>query len=310
MTLLASILMLALTRAEIIERFKVAPITKVDGLVQVFADCPADMRQEYQGPVSSYVSDICTLLRGSLKVKPAHFAQPGIIVYVGDIRTNVADVVVREQVRTDGSVCTRIRLLAPGFTDMEKLTLATVKAFYLAVQGERIDDALAQKRLRAADPRLRVADEYESLERWVRGEPVEGGDERMLKLTRTVIAPGVAYPQDVLRYAGRLFLYPEVHSEPLCHKYQCMDFRTAAKNVQKDLRIRVLAYLKAPEMIVFGGGRGETLAEASMLYSAFLRELAAGKMSEKDLLSLLDAADLKLNLAMEEARLRAEGKIQ
>ena len=47
-----------------------------------------------------------------------------------------------------------------------------------------------------------------------------------------------------------------------------------------------------------------------MLYSAFLREIAKGKMSEADLLAMLDAADLKLNQAMEEARLRAEGKIQ
>ena len=89
-----------------------------------------------------------------------------------------------------------------------------------------------------------------------------------------------------------------------------MDFRTAVKSVNKDLRIRVLAYLKAPELIAFGGGRGEKLAEASMLYSAFLREIAKGKMSEADLLAMLDAADLKLNQAMEEARLRAEGKIQ
>ena len=39
---LASLLLLALTRAEVIDRFKAAPIVKVDGLVQVVADCPAD----------------------------------------------------------------------------------------------------------------------------------------------------------------------------------------------------------------------------------------------------------------------------
>lgn len=310
MTLVASILMLALTRAEIIERFKNPPVTKADGLVQVFADCPSDMRHEYQAPVSSFVAEVCTTLSTALKERPGHFTQPAIIVYVGDIRTNNSQVVSREQVRPDGSVCTRIRLLAPGFTDTDQLRRETVKAFYRAVTGERIDDQTADRRFREADPRLRVAEEYDSIARWMRGERMDGDDEKYLKLMRSVLAPGKSYPDDILRFASRLYLYPEIHSEPLCHKYQCMDFRTAAQNVNKDLRIRVLAYLKAPELIAFGGGRGEKLADASMLYSAFLREIAKGKMSEADLLAMLDAADLKLNQAMEEARLRAEGKIQ
>ena len=36
----AAILLFALTRAEIIERLKAPPITDMDGLVQVYADCP------------------------------------------------------------------------------------------------------------------------------------------------------------------------------------------------------------------------------------------------------------------------------
>ena len=135
MTLVASILMLALTRAEIIERFKNPPVTRADGLVQVFADCPSDMRREYQGPVSSFVAEVCTTLSTALKERPGHFTQPAIIVYVGDIRTNNSQVVSREQVRPDGSVCTRIRLLAPGFTDTDQLRRETVKAFYRAANG-------------------------------------------------------------------------------------------------------------------------------------------------------------------------------
>ena len=302
--------MLALTRAEIIERFRNPPVTKADGLVQVYADCPSDMRLEYQTPVSSFVAGICTTLSASVKNPPKHFTQPGIIVYIGDIRTNNSQIVAKELTRPDGSVCTRIRLLAPGYSDTDQLRRETVKAFYRVVTGERIDDWTAEHRYREADPKLRVAEEYESIARWMRGERVDGDDEKYLKMMRSVLAPGKAYPDDVLRFASRLFLYPEVHSEPLCHKYQCMDFRTAARNINKDLRIRVLAYLKAPELIAFGGGRGDRLSEASMLYSAFLREVAKGKMSEADLLAMLDAADLKLNLAMEEARQRAEGKIE
>ena len=43
MTLCAAIFAAALTRAEIIERFKAPVATRVDGLVEVFADCPTDM---------------------------------------------------------------------------------------------------------------------------------------------------------------------------------------------------------------------------------------------------------------------------
>ena len=60
--LFVSILLLALTRAEVLERFKAAPITKVDGLVRVVADCPADMRREFQEPVASFVADVCRTL--------------------------------------------------------------------------------------------------------------------------------------------------------------------------------------------------------------------------------------------------------
>ena len=45
LTLIATILLAALTKAEIIDRFRAAPVTQLDGLVQVYGDCPADMRR-------------------------------------------------------------------------------------------------------------------------------------------------------------------------------------------------------------------------------------------------------------------------
>ena len=79
---------------------------------------------------------------------------------------------------------------------------------------------------------------------------------------------------------------------------------------KKDVRLRFLAYAKSPQMVAYGGGRGENLAQAAFAYSVFLRELAAGKKTEEELAALLDDADVKLNVAMEEARQRAEGKIR
>ena len=46
--LFAVIAMLALTRAELVARMKAPVLTMSEGLVQVYADCPEDMRIEYQ----------------------------------------------------------------------------------------------------------------------------------------------------------------------------------------------------------------------------------------------------------------------
>ena len=45
--LLLSLALLALTRAEILERFKAPVVTQSDGLVKVYANCPEDMRREF-----------------------------------------------------------------------------------------------------------------------------------------------------------------------------------------------------------------------------------------------------------------------
>ena len=52
---------------------------------------------------------------------------------------------------------------------------------------------------------------------------------------------------------------------------------------------------------VLGGGRGEDLAAAAMDYRTFLLEFAKAEKSEDELLELLDAADVKLNVAFEKA---------
>ena len=56
MTLCAAIFAAALTRAEIIERFKAPVATRVDGLVEVFADCPTEIgRASCRERVCQYV---------------------------------------------------------------------------------------------------------------------------------------------------------------------------------------------------------------------------------------------------------------
>ena len=310
MTFLAAILLATLTRAEIIERMKAYPVTKLDGLVQVIADCPSDMRKEYQTPIAGFVADVCTTLYRARNERPKRFPDPGIVVYLGEVRTNRTDLVVRQKTRADGTRFTRIYLPAPGYADLTALRRETAKAFSLAVRGETLDDATADRMLRDADPELRANDAYDELDRWLKGETVEGDDERMIKQSRRILKPGIARQSDVLRFASRLFLYPEIYSAPFCGKYTSCTFREAIGYAQQDARIRFLAFAKSPEIALFGGGHGEALNVAAVLYSDFLRELAAYRKSPEELRRLLDDAEEKLNVALEEARLREEGKIE
>ena len=93
MSLVASILLLALTRAEIIERMRAPVVTQADGLVQVFASCPEDMRREYQMPIASFASDTVKALYSSLAMRPERFSKSQIVIHVGSVRTNLAEVV-------------------------------------------------------------------------------------------------------------------------------------------------------------------------------------------------------------------------
>lgn len=288
---------------------KAPPITKVSGLVEVVATCPADLRREFQMPIATYVSDICTKLYSGLGEKAVRFEEPGIVVYLGDVRTNRTDIIVRPGVRSGGAKYTRLTLPAPAFTDLDQLRRETVKAFYVAVKGKTLDDTEADRMFREADPELRIDDAYRSIARWRRGRYEDGhDDEYYLKLSRSVLQPGVARTADVLRFASRLYFYPDAYAAPFAGTSTCCSFREAIALAKKDIRIRLFAYSKYPLIIVYGGGHGEDLQAAATAYAEFLRELAAYEKSEAELGRLLDAAEAKLNAAMEAAKEFEKGR--
>ena len=304
MSLAASVVLsaaavLALSRAEIVERMNAPVITRVEGLVQVYADCPADMRREYQSPVAAFAADTARRLYRSLGMKETRFEKAGIMVHVGDGRTNRTDVVARVEGRR-----TRIYLPSPGYSDIAAFRREVVKAFHLAVLGHRLSDAEADDAYRKSDPRFRIYDERSRIERWIAGGP--GDDEEHLKLMRKVIEPGKASRRDVLRYASRLYLYPPQYDAPFAGKYSSISFKDAIRLSKVDPLVRVAAFAKANEAIVFGGGRGAAMSAASTGYSRFLLELARGEASERELSGMLEEADAKLNVALEEARLSEE----
>ena len=292
----------ALTKAEIIDRFKAAPVTQLDGLVQVYGDCPADMRRDFQLPVASFASDVCRRLYASGNRKPVKFREAGIIIRIGDVRTNLTDVVARPATRDGGEKFTRIYLPSPSGADLRKFRLEIVRAFYRAVDGIDLDDEGATKKLRESDPVTRVEDIQSEVAAWrERGEYAAGKtDEDYLKLMRGVHLPGVATKADVMTFASRLFLYPELHSAPFCGRYRSCSFRDAIALVSEDPAVRLAAYLKIQPLMLFGQGHGDRMNGAVEAYAKFLAELARCKLPREDLVKLLDDADEKLKGVLEE----------
>ena len=298
--LLAGLVLMALTRAEIIERFRSPVVTQADGLVKVYADCPEDMRREFQSPIARFAADTVQTLYQGLAKKPVRFGKPGIVISVGDVRTNLADVVT-SVTTNDGRVVTRLKVKAPGYADLYRLRLEVIRGFYRAVEGRELSEDEAVAAYRQAVPELRVYDERQKLEDWLAGRGTTD-DEEGLKLMRRIFEPGKASRRDVLIFASRLYLYPPQRDVRLAGKYESLSFREAAKFGRIDPLTRLVAYQKANDLPVLGGGRGEELSAAAMAYRQFLIDFAAGQKSEAELLNMLDDADTKLNVAMEKAQ--------
>lgn len=298
----AILLAAALSRAELIERFKAPPLVKVSGLVEVRADCPKEMRLEFQSPVAACAADICKKLYIADRRQPAVFKDPGMIITIGEGTTNDTRVVVKREKREKGGMFTRLRLPSPATADLDRLRLEVVKAWFLAVKGEEISDARAEAELRSADPGLKDDWEYDQIDRWLNGEKVDLGDEEVLRLMRSVITPGVARESDVLRFASRLRLYPMGFDLPFAKRYRSCDFKEALALRKIDPAVRVAAFVKSKEIVLAGGGRGEELAAASEAYSKFLFELARDSLEEEKLKDLLEDADIKFEIALESAR--------
>ena len=292
------IVLLALTRAEIIERMRAPVVTQAEGMVQVYADCPEDMRREYQSPVARFAAETVKTLSTGLSIKMERRRHPGIVVHIGDVRTNVTDVIARA-VTNDTRVFTRIKVRAPAYADLERFRLEVVKAFFRCVRSQEISDDEARRAYRSADPVLRIEDERLALEDWFcRGR---GSDEEGFRLMRKILKPGFASRRDVLLFASRLYLYPPQYDLRFADGSDTLSFRDAVPLARRDPLVRLVAAVHANTLPVFGGGRGRQLADAAEAYRIFLLELAGGKSDDARLLDILDEADIRLNIAYEKA---------
>ena len=296
--LLCLIALLALTRAEIIERMRAPVVTQADGFVQVYADCPEDMRREFQAPIARFASDIVQTLRATKGARQERRRGAGVVIHIGDVRTNLT-VVTAHAVTNDTRVFTRIRVRAPAHADLGRLRLEVVKAFFRAYGAGEMDDAAAVRAWRRANPALRIEDDRIALEEWFCNG--RGSDEDGFRLMRKILKPGFASRRDVLLFASRLYLYPPQYDLRFAGGLDAISFRDAIGVARKDLLLRAVALSRADMLPVFGGGRGERLAAAAAAYRTFLLELAGGKKSEDELIDLLDEADILLNIAYEKS---------
>jgi len=299
--MVAALLLLALTRAEIVERFKAPAVNQADGLVRVYAGCPADMRREYQTRIAGFAADAVQTLYRGIGRKPTRFLRPGIVIHIGDVRTNVAEVVTR--VSTNGNdIVTQIFVKSPGYVNLDLLKLAVVQGFYRSVEGREISVEEAVSCYRKASPALRIADDRWRLEEWLVGRGDIKDDEEGLRLMRRIIEPGKASRRDVLTFASRLFLYPPTYDLRFAGKYDNLSLREALRFAKIDPLIGLMALMKAGDITVFGGGRGDELTAAAEAYRLFLLELAKQEKDDKELRNMLDDAEEKLSVAFEKAR--------
>ena len=296
--LVLAVALLALTRAEIIERMRAPVVTQAEGMVQVYADCPEDMRREFQSPVARFAAETVQTLRRGLSIRAERRRSPGIVIHIGDVRTNVNEIVARA-VTNDTRVFTRIKVRAPAYADLNRFRIEVVKAFFRCERAQEITDAEAVRAYRSADPVLRIEDERLALEDWFcRGK---GSAEEGFRLMRKILKPGFASRRDVLFFASRLFLYPPQYDLRFVDGSDVLSFRDAVPLSRRDPCIRLVAAVRANSLPVFGGGRGPRLAEAAEAYRIFLLELAKGEKTDEQLLEILDEADVRLNIAYEKS---------
>ncbi len=121
-------------------------------------------------------------------------------------------------------------------------------------------------------------------------------DERLARLTRSVLTPGQASDWDLTVFASRLLLYPEFFDRT---GVRFWTFRQAAALAAETPAVRAAAWQKSREILFCAIGRGDALAETATSYRAFLLAVAQGKSAE-ELEPFLAAADGKMMAILEE----------
>ncbi len=133
-------------------------------------------------------------------------------------------------------------------------------------------------------------------------EPVmqdRANDERLVRLTNSVLSPGRASPWDLTVFASRLLLYPPFFDKIYGANRTCCTFAEAIAFVEERPEIRRAAFRKAREVPLYAIGRGDELAAAAFAYRDFLLALSQEKEGPERCRALLATAQEKWRKATE-----------
>ena len=126
-------------------------------------------------------------------------------------------------------------------------------------------------------------------------------DERLARLTRSVLTPGRASAWDLKVFTSRLLLYSTEFDKNIGPNGTSCTFREAIALAKENPDVREAAWRKALEMPFCAIGRGPALAEVSEKYRRFLTGVARGEGPDA-LTPLLDEAEAQMQEILNEDR--------
>lgn len=144
--------------------FAVAPKYAVssDGFIRVVAyDNPRD-QVGFRMPILAFAGNVIDGLSKTFEIKRHKVSEPGLIIYAQDGRTNDTRVLVRSEVRKNGSRAVKIFLPSPGYSDLDELRIGIARSFI----GVDFPDWVIQGVLRCQEDSLRRDDERFVLSLW------------------------------------------------------------------------------------------------------------------------------------------------
>ncbi len=122
-------------------------------------------------------------------------------------------------------------------------------------------------------------------------------DERLIRLTNSVLSPGMASDWDFSVFCSRLLLYPPFFDKIYCADRAHCTFGEAIDIAEGRPDLRRAAFLRAREVPLYTIGRGDELAAAAFAYRDFLLALSEGKETRERLDELLAKAHVLLRKA-------------
>ena len=136
--------------------------TSAGGFVKVVAaDVPGDP-MGFRLPILQFTTRNLRELEKAYKLEMPRRAEPGLVIYALDGRTNDTRVIVRAS-RRESALVTRVWLPSPGFSDLEQLRFEMARAYLRAwidraakrgVTPGELPDWMVQGALRAADAQV------------------------------------------------------------------------------------------------------------------------------------------------------------